>query len=229
MTSKAFLWYAKGVNGEAPITKNGFTQIEYGTAKGMTPIEKNVIVVDEQGNTYEATYPKRAKGLVKNGRARFVDETTICLACPPNEKTEDNIMSENKKQQEVINNQPERPAPKEESKDTLAYCLEQIEKILDSQKDGFYTEAMTQLKELTSTGPGDIAGAEKAKAIGAAIKCRETTNQQLLSFYQSMVDDLKPKPNAQQTILEGIERILCNPEVRDNLKMEMVAELMTAL
>ena len=32
----------------------------------MTPIEKNVIVVDEQGNEYEATYPKRAKGLVKN-------------------------------------------------------------------------------------------------------------------------------------------------------------------
>ena len=51
--------------------------------KGMTPIEKNIRVVDEQGNEYEATYPKRAKGLVKNGRARFVDENTICLACPP--------------------------------------------------------------------------------------------------------------------------------------------------
>ena len=49
----------------------------------MTPIEKNIRVVDEQGNEYEATYPKRAKGLVKNGRARFIDENTICLACPP--------------------------------------------------------------------------------------------------------------------------------------------------
>ncbi len=134
-------------------------------------------------------------------------------------------MSENKKQ-EVGGNQS---APKEESKYTLDYCLAQIEKILDSQKDGFYTEALTQLKDLSSTGPGDVAGAEKAKAIGDAIKCRETTHQQLLSFYQSMVEDLKPKPNTQQTILEGIERILCNPEVRDNLKMEMVAELMTAL
>ena len=45
----------------------------------MTPIEKNIIVVDEQGKTYEATYPKRAKGLVKNGRARFIDENKICL------------------------------------------------------------------------------------------------------------------------------------------------------
>ena len=57
---------------------------------------KNVTVVDEQGNEYGATYPKRAKGLVKNGRARFVDENKICLACPPNEYLEDNEMSENK-------------------------------------------------------------------------------------------------------------------------------------
>ena len=60
-------------------------------------MEKNIFVVDEQGNQYEATYPKRAKGLVKNGRARFVDEHTICLACPPNDDNlEDRKMSENK-------------------------------------------------------------------------------------------------------------------------------------
>ena len=67
-------------------------QIKY---KGATPIEKNVIVVDEQGNEYEATYPKRAKGLVKNGRARFVDENKICLACPPDKILEGNNMSNN--------------------------------------------------------------------------------------------------------------------------------------
>ena len=44
---------------------------------------------DEQGNEYEATYPKRAKGLVKNGRARFVGENKICLACPPDNIRED--------------------------------------------------------------------------------------------------------------------------------------------
>ena len=60
----------------------------------MTPIEKNIIVVDEQGNTLEATYPKRAKGLVKKGRARFISENVICLACPP-ENLEENAMSNN--------------------------------------------------------------------------------------------------------------------------------------
>ena len=62
----------------------------------MTPIEKNIIVVDELGNEYEATYPKRAKGLVKNGRARFIDDNKICLACPPHTELEDNNMSEKK-------------------------------------------------------------------------------------------------------------------------------------
>lgn len=55
---------------------------------------KNIAVIDEQGNQYEATYLKRAKGLVKSGRARFVDEKTICLARPP-DKSEDKTMSEN--------------------------------------------------------------------------------------------------------------------------------------
>ena len=64
--------------------------------KGETPIEKNVIVVDAQGNEYEATYPKRAKGLVKNGRARFVGENKICLACPPDKILEEEKMEENK-------------------------------------------------------------------------------------------------------------------------------------
>lgn len=45
---------------------------------------KNVRVIDEQGNEYEATYLKRAKGLVKHGRARFLSDNVICLACPPN-------------------------------------------------------------------------------------------------------------------------------------------------
>lgn len=44
-------------------------------------MEKNVTVTDEAGNTYENTYIKRAKGLVKKGRARFTDEShnRICL------------------------------------------------------------------------------------------------------------------------------------------------------
>ena len=50
--------------------------------------------MDENGNLYESTWPKRARGLVKNGRARFIDENTICLASPPNSDLEEHEMSD---------------------------------------------------------------------------------------------------------------------------------------
>ncbi len=40
---------------------------------------KNIIVLDENNKETGRTYPKRAKGLVKSGRARFVDGETIRL------------------------------------------------------------------------------------------------------------------------------------------------------
>ena len=92
----------------------------------MTPIEKNVIVVDENGKEYEATYLKRAKGLVKNGRARFINENKICLACPPKNELEDKRMSENKN----VNNQskPQTPEiPKQPTKFTVDYILTMLE------------------------------------------------------------------------------------------------------
>lgn len=47
---------------------------------------KNITVLDESGNVIGQTFPKRAKGLIKKGRARYKDEHTLCLvACPPNE------------------------------------------------------------------------------------------------------------------------------------------------
>ena len=65
--------------------------------ESSTP-QKTVRVLDEAGHEYEATYMKRARGLVKHGRARFTDEsqTVIILACPPSQNMimEDNTMNE---------------------------------------------------------------------------------------------------------------------------------------
>ena len=49
------------------------------SCKGETPIEKNIVVTDADGKTIGSTYPKRAKGLVKNGRAEYADDQTIRL------------------------------------------------------------------------------------------------------------------------------------------------------
>ena len=161
-------------------------QIEY---KGATPIEKNVIVVDEQGKIYEATYPKRAKGLVKSGRARFVAENKICLACPPNQNLEDKDMSENTM---TIENAQETKS----IEITVEYALAQIEKILaDTQH---IQEALFALRDVQSKGPGDMGAQGIAQGIADVVRCRETTNQQMLAFYQKMYDELKTeKENAE--------------------------------
>ena len=39
-------------------------------------------------------------------------------------------------------------------------------------------------------------GSGKAQAIADVVRCRETTNQQLLKLYEKMYDDLKPQPQA---------------------------------
>lgn len=62
-------------------------------ARGMTPIEKNIIVVDENGNELHRTYAKRAEGLVKKGRAHFVHEDTICLTDPSGLHEEEETMN----------------------------------------------------------------------------------------------------------------------------------------
>lgn len=43
-------------------------------------MEKNITVTDETGKVLGFTYPKRAKGLIKNGRALYVDDCTIRLS-----------------------------------------------------------------------------------------------------------------------------------------------------
>jgi hypothetical protein len=152
-------------------------------------LEKTVQVVDEVGNRYEATFPKRAKGLVKNGRARFIDENTICLARPPKNilNSEDMNMTTN-----TENKANEIKTEATESKYTLAYALEQIEKIANSTKE--ISQALAAIANMDSepTMNGGSADA-MAKAAADVIRCRETTNQKLIEFYSKMVDDLKPK------------------------------------
>ncbi len=188
----------------------------------MIPIEKNVTVVDEQGNEYEATYPKRAKGLVKNGRARFIDENTICLACPPN-NMEDKTMSENKKVDSINNNTPNNNKTSNEVADatadlsnsnakeqhseklTIDYILGKLEEISIGQ--AFTTDAILELGKMKSGGPGDVGTQEQAKAVGEIIKAREATNQKLIALYEKMYDDLKPKQNSlKEMAMKALER-----------------------
>lgn len=129
---------------------------------------KNISVVDPQGNQYEATYPKRAKGLVKKGRARFVNETTICLACPPY-NTEDK-MEENK----IITDMP----PCEPVQFDTAYVIAKIEQIM--AESAHLRKALEVLENRSMNGEAVIG-------IGNMIEARERTNQEMISLLKRIV------------------------------------------
>lgn len=149
---------------------------------------KNIIVVDEQGNQYEATYPKRAKGLVKNGRARLIGENTICLACPPKMNLEGHEMTQNNPISEPAAVLAEETPARALS---MSYILKQIEKV--AAQTAYLNAAIAELRALEINGPGDKG---KAQTIADVVRCRETTNQQLLKLYEKMYDDCKPQAPA---------------------------------
>jgi hypothetical protein len=162
---------------------------------------KNIIVVDENGKKYGTTYLKRAKGLVKQGRARFLARNMLCLACPPGKDLEDKDMSEQTIENKIMENEIVGNGTADEvsvntgadihaadgrSKYTMAYCLEQIERI-GSQAE-YLNQVITELRQMDNNGDGACT---KAMALSDIVKCRETTNQQMLRFYEKMYDDLK--------------------------------------
>ena len=143
----------------------------------MTKNERSIEVVDEAGNVYEPTWPKRAKGLVKNGRARFVEENRICLACPPDRITEDEHMSNS-----IFGEM------------TVADILTRINNIIN--QTGYITSAFESLVKMGDGdsgdcgAPGNIMGKAKAEAIANVVQSRENTNQQILRLYEKMYDDM---------------------------------------
>ena len=177
--------------------------------RGTAPITKNIRVIDAQGNEYEATYLRRAKGLVKNGRARFIDEHTLCLACPPNTHLEDKIMNDTLKNTvsseclddmaaaawEQRDNGP-RPQVSKEAKETsaemsLAWVMAKMDTIINDT--AHITDTLSALRDMPHTEAHDYAGANKAEAMGKVVQAREETNRQTLRFLEKMYEDLKPR------------------------------------
>ena len=159
--------------------------------EASTP-QKTVRVLDEAGNEYEATYPKRAKGLVKHGRARFTDEsqTAIILTCPPNQNLilEDPIMTEQINYTEAAENTATEAY-------TYEYALKQLEHITN-QTDHIHL-AISELGRLENEGtPAGGSADSVAKSIADVVRCRETTAQKLIDFYAKMYEDLKPRTPA---------------------------------
>ncbi len=219
----------------------------------MTPIEKNIVVVDEYGNEYEATYPKRAKGLVKNGRARFIAENKICLACPPKNELEDNDMSENKNTNtntntkessnipnnvaDALSNLMNSEAEKKKEKLSMNYVLEQIEKVQTQLTDlkntvnniGCVGDSDYDGEDSEKKTVHDEVGLAKIKAITEVFHHREESLQSLLAFYRKMYDDLIQVPSERERIVAMLVGQLENSKVPDTTKDYIMETLQAAL
>ncbi|MBE6723725.1 MAG: hypothetical protein E7576_00805 [Ruminococcaceae bacterium] len=138
-------------------------------------MRKTVLVSDESGNEYEPTFEKRARGLVKKGRARWIGDNRICLASPPDHDfRKDTEMSENRIEPAL----------------TVEYVLGQIEKI--SAEPAYIGEAIAKI---------DNSAPEKSGSIAAVVEARESTNRAVLDFYRQIYSDLNAEAHA-MTVLE---------------------------
>ena len=132
--------------------------------------KKTVIVIDEQGNKLESTYPKRAKGLIKNGRARVVDENTICLVDLPKHI----ILEENKMNNNNINLEENK-----EVKIDLAYIMNKIDEITKMNLDLINNQDF-----------GEMACVPGTKN---PVQCICETNNKMIDFLQDIYKSFQPK------------------------------------
>ena len=171
--------------------------------RGTTPITKNIRVIDTMGNEYEATYPKRAKGLVKNGRAIFIDEYTLCLDCPPNDYLEDKSMNNEFLQNTVNVNDDRSNGPRPESITaleqasqgetglTMEWVMAKMDAII--HENAYIIDAINALQTLPNEKYEMHAYGGKAQASADMVRAREETNQQVLKLLERVYDDLRPK------------------------------------
>ena len=161
----------------------------------MRPITKNIIVVDEFGKEYTSTYAKRANGLVKNGRARWLDGNTICLVCPPDTiNLEDNDMSNKADNMETMNAVCEKEeSRKEQLSPIVADILSRIDMII-AQGDALQN-VVEQIQNIpvNDSPMGGEDGAQRARAINSIYSAREATNQKLIDLLEKMYNDIAPK------------------------------------
>ena len=132
---------------------------------------KNVSVIDENGITQGSTYPKRAAGLVKKGRARWIDGSTICLCAPKKEERQMNLY-------EVFDNQiskMQEQLREADEKEAMPVRM-QILKTLESIKTAEQTDKVLDMVKAMQ----DALNAEQPTPENAA--SREVTRQKMLDL-----------------------------------------------
>lgn len=180
--------------GKTPLTKNAGRA---SSPKGETPIAKNVMVLDAHLNPLHPTYPRRARHLVKRGRAEWVDDTTIrMLSDPP--------------QEERAKAMPENEATARE--EWVEYLKGLADKL--TANDGVAMAAIEAIRSLAgSPSLGDKPSMAVGKIVEASQKARGDVLRSLTEFLHRQV--------ALGKLLERIEAQPIDPVVKANMLKEI--------
>lgn len=154
--------------------------------EGMIPMTKNITVIDENGNILDRTYPKRANGLVKKGRARWDGDAVIRL-CPSRNREEvkmanniyevlDNQISKMQDQLKDVSEEAAMPV-----RIQILKTFEQFK--IQEQKSKLADMIGTQLETLQeSMKNDDMFTPENAAS-------RELTRQKMIELMEKLVDE----------------------------------------
>lgn len=160
---------------------------------------KNITVTDENNNILESTYPKRAKGLVKKGRAEWVNDSVIRLCAQS--KEEDNNMADTI--YEILDNQLSKMQEqlKDTSDEAAAPVRIQILKTLETFRA--QEQGATLINIVNEQLDAMQKSLDKEEALTPEnIIARETTRQKMLDIIGSLINldrnsqKTDDKPNA---------------------------------
>ncbi len=172
----------------APIAKNSLC-MPSGQTRGMTPIEKNIIVVDASGNTLGFTYPKRAKGLIKKGRARLTGENKICLACPP-DVTAAYAASDIKEDFHMSETTLSNAASNASKELTIRDIFDQIVRLQNQLTQNVNGSDMHELSLSVSAICEGLGDGDYIVNVCEAFRAHEASIQKILALYERMYTDL---------------------------------------
>ncbi|MDO5396949.1 MAG: hypothetical protein Q4G33_03385 [bacterium] len=145
---------------------------------------KNITVTDENGKILYSTYPKRAKGLVKKGRAKWIGDTAISMLGPSVKEKETKEMANI---YEILDNQlsklQEQLRDAEEQEATAVRI--QILKTLEEFK---VQEQRTETAKLIGAQLDAMQAALNAEEVTSEnTSAREATRQKMLELMEKML------------------------------------------
>ncbi len=130
-----------------------------------------------------------------------MDDKTICLVRPPDKKQEDIIMNENKLSDKTV--VIEENVSKESANKEILTVFDVMAKLDELRNDlNYLNDVIEQVED---------SDEEKLEVLESIVQTREGTYHKLISFYEKVYDDVKPRALSAERraefILEAMQKM----------------------